>query len=190
MIHDTDPSAQTPWALQMLWPPHLLAAPPAVIVSPGYTLRTYRPGDEPEYYALMASAGLDEMNAETLPEWMARTVPESWFMIIHDDTRKIVAAAMGCYDHDDLHPFGSALGWVAVHPDHRGVGLGTTVSAAVTARLIAAGYRDIHLHTEDERLSAVKIYLRMGYVPFLYAPDMTDRWRAIYQRLGLSPDAT
>jgi mycothiol synthase len=38
------------------------------------------------------------------------------------------------------------------------------------------GYRHIHLDTEDWRLPALKIYLRLGYKPLLYAPDMATCW--------------
>ena len=169
--------------LQMIWPWHLLNAPPPVALSPGYALRTYRPGDEPGFYELMARAGFPEWNDTYLTEWMGRILPESWFMAVQEDTGEIVATAMACHDHSEYHPFGGALGWVAGHPAHSGKGLGTTVSAAVTARLIDAGYRDIHLHTEDDRLAAVKIYLRLGYIPFLYAPGMEKRWQSIYRKL-------
>jgi mycothiol synthase len=58
------------------------------------------------------------------------------------------------------------------------------VCAAVTARLIAAGYRDIHLYTEHWRLAALKTYLKLGYVPFLYAERMAPRWAAVCEQLG------
>ena len=38
-------AAQPDAQLQMVWPEHLLSAPPAAPLPPGYTLRTYRPGD-------------------------------------------------------------------------------------------------------------------------------------------------
>lgn len=43
--------------LQMMWPEHLLNAPPAVQLPCGYTLRTYRRGDEPRFYEVMELAG-------------------------------------------------------------------------------------------------------------------------------------
>jgi mycothiol synthase len=54
----------------------------------------------------------------------------------------------------------------------------------VTQRFFQAGYRRIYLKTEDFRLPALKTYLRLGYEPLLYAPDMPERWRAICNRLG------
>ena len=105
-------------------------------------------------------------------------------MAIHDASGGIVATAMGLHDHTPDHPFGGELGWLASDPAHRGRGLGLAVSAAVTQRLIEAGYRNIHLYTEHWRLAALKTYLKLGYVPFLYLPEMPERWRVICEKVG------
>ena len=51
-------------------------------------------------------------------------------------------------------------------------------------RFIETGYRHIHLYTEHWRLAALKIYLKLGYVPYLYTAEMAERWRAICAQLG------
>jgi mycothiol synthase len=33
-------------------------------------------------------------------------------------------------------------------------------------------------------LAAIKIYLKLGYVPFLYAPEMPERWQQVCAALG------
>lgn len=155
-------------------------APPA----PGYALRTYRPGDERRFFALMALAGWPGWDDAKLQPWIARIPPESWFMAIDQASGQIVATAMGLHNHTPLHPFGGELGWVAGDPAHAGRGLGLAVCAAVTARLIAAGYRGIHLYSEDHRLPALNTYFKLGYQPLLYAPDMAGRWRQVCALLG------
>lgn len=87
------------------------------------------------------------------------------------------------HDHTEQHPFGGELGWLAADPAHAGRGLGMAVSAAVTGRLISAGYRNIHLYTEEWRLAAIKTYLKLGYIPFLFAPEMAGRWRKVCAQL-------
>jgi mycothiol synthase len=170
--------------LQMIWPKRLLQAPPAPLVPRGYILRTYRPGDEPGFYQVMELAGWPGWNDEKLRPWIARIPPESWFMAVDQAQGAIVATAMGLHDHSPQHPFGGELGWVAADPAHAGKGLGMAVCAAVTARLLAAGYSNIHLYTEHWRLAAIKTYLKLGYAPLLYTPEMPERWRAIYSQLG------
>jgi len=175
--------------LQMVWPAARMTAP--VRLPTGYTLRPYRPGDEPRFCQLMALAGFTGWDDERLRPWVARILPDGWFMAVHTASDQIVATAMCLHDHTELHPFGGELGWVAGDPAHAGRGLGLAVCAAVTARFIAAGYRNIHLYTEDWRLAALRTYLKLGYVPLLFAPDMPDRWQAVCAQLDwpYAPDA-
>ena len=91
-------------------------------------------------------------------------------MAVHEESSEIVATAMAL--HSEVYPSGGELGWLACDPAHAGKGLGMVVSAAVTARFIDAGCRNIHLYTEDYRLPALKTYLRLGYIPFLYTPEL------------------
>lgn len=170
--------------LQMVWPQARLAAPPVPHLPPGYFLRTYRPGDEARFCQVMALAGWPGWDEAKLRPWVVRIPPESWFMAVHAATVRIVATAMGLHDPTDWHPFGGELGWVASDPAHGGQGLGMAVCAAVVARLIAAGYTNIHLYTEDFRLAALKGYLRLGFVPRLATPDMPARWQTICAQLG------
>lgn len=176
--------AETSLQLQMVWPDHLLDHPPAVHMADGYHLRTYRRGDEPRFYEVMALAGWPGWDDAKLRPWIARIPPGSWFMAVHTASDQIVATAMGLHDHSDDHPFGGELGWVASKPAHRSKGLGAAVCAAVTARLLAAGYRNVHLYTEHWRLPAIKCYLKLGYVPYLYAPEMAARWREVCTAIG------
>jgi mycothiol synthase len=167
----------------MIWPEDRLDAPPDVRLPAGYALRPYQRGDEAGFCRVMALAGWPGWDEEKLRPWIVRIPPGSWFMAIHAASGQIVATAMGLHDASDVHPFGGELGWVAADPAHAGHGLGMAVSAAVTTRLMAAGYRDIHLYTEHWRLAALKSYLKLGYEPFLYLPEMAERWRVICEQL-------
>ena len=42
----------------------------------------------------------------------------------------------------------------------------------------------IYLSTDDWRLPAIKVYLKLGYEPLLYADDMKGRWKAVCGKLG------
>ena len=170
--------------LQMLWPEQRLRTPPIPQVPSGYLLRTYQPGDEPGFYRLMALVGWSDWDDEKLRSRIARIPPRGWFMAVYEATGEIVATAMGLRDRPERLPFDGLLGWVAADPAHAGRGLGMAVSAAATAGLIAAGYNNIHLYTEHWRLAALKIYLRLGYVPFLYLPEMAERWRVVCGQLA------
>lgn len=177
--------------LQMAWPVRLLDAVPAAQLPAGYALRTYRPGDEARWYDLMALAGWPGWDAEKLQPWLARILPGGWFFAVHQQSEQIVASAMALHGHTEAFPFGGELGWVCGDPDHSGQGLGLAVCAATTARFIEAGYRNIHLYTDDWRLPALKTYLKLGYVPYLCTPEMPERWRAVCAQLDwpFTPEA-
>ena len=170
--------------VQMIWPGARRQSPPTGKLPAGYHLRTFRPGDEAGFYAVMALAGWPGWDVAKLKPWLYRILPEGWFMAVHTQSNQIVATAMATHDPTWRSPFCAELGWVAADPAHAGQGLGTAVVAAATARMIAAGYAHIHLYTEPYRLAALKIYLKLGYLPFLSIPGETDVWREICEQLA------
>ncbi len=170
--------------IQMLWPRKRLDASPAVRVPAGYTLRTFGDGEMNTYLALAHAAGFDSFDEESVSKDMPTILPGGFFVVEHDATGDMVASAMAQHVPEELHPEGGALGWVMGQPAHSGKGLGLTVCAAATARLLSAGYRRIYLKTDASRLPALKTYLKLGYVPFLFAPDMKERWRKVCEKLS------
>lgn len=181
----TAPSAHPPnkQQLRMVWPKTLLDQPPAVSVPAEYRLRTYRPGDEPNFFHVMSLAGFENWDMPKLLPWLQKVLPEGWFLVEHEATQQIVATAMAVHNPSQYYPFGGELGWVAAHPDHTGLGLGRVVCAAVTARLLRSGYTNIYLNTDEERLPAIKTYLNLGYRPVVITADMPARWEAVCQKL-------
>jgi mycothiol synthase len=133
----------------------------------------------------MQQAGFKNWNDEFLERLLTRVLPDGLFVIVHRPSGKLVATAMAVHSPCKLHPFGGELGWVAGDPAHSGKGLGLAVCSAVTRRFIEAGYRRIYLRTDDWRLPALKTYMKLGYVPFIYAPDMVERWKKVYDKLGI-----
>ena len=169
--------------LEMIWPQHLLNSPPAVHVPIGYTLRTYQPGDEAGFYKVMDMAGFTGWNDENLRSSFLKVLPDGWFLIVHRASGEIVATAMANHSPLELHPFAGELGWVAGHSGHAGKGLGMAVCASAVRRLLQGGYKNIYLKTDDWRLPALSIYLRLGWIPFLFLPDMEERWRDVCAKL-------
>ncbi|CAN5680460.1 hypothetical protein BH10CHL1_BH10CHL1_33950 [soil metagenome] len=173
-----------PQQLRMVWPEQLLNTPPEIRLHEGYTLRTYQPGDEPGFYHVMDLAGFTGWDMEKLAPTLATILPDGWFLIVDQTSGEIVATTMATHHPSEFHPFGGEMGWVAGHPAHAGKGLGKAVCAAVTRRFLSAGYKNIYLRTDDWRLPAIKTYLTLGYQPFLFAPDMMERWAAICGHLA------
>ncbi len=178
----TEPPRQQ---LTMLWPEERLATPPVPQLPPGYTLRFFDPDrDMSAYLALMRGAGFAFFDEAFVRNMMPLVLPDGFLLAVHQPSGALAASALAV---DKPAPWGAAageLGWVGGSAEHRNKGLGLAVCAAAVARLIRAGYRCIYLLTEDFRLPALVTYLRLGFLPYLNAPDMHARWQAICQQIG------
>lgn len=177
--------------LQMVWPESQLNAPPRVDVPDGYTIRPFRAGDEAAQVAVMNAAGFDTFDEPMLGEWLRRVLPDGVFLAVHDASGEAAATAMAVHRPLDVHPFGGELGWVARRPEHRGRGLGLAVCATAVSRFLRAGYKRIYLLTDDWRLPAVRVYLKLGFVPFLHESEALERWRPVCEQLDcpFEPDS-
>lgn len=164
--------------LRMVWP---AASPklPAIQLPPGYRLYAEQVGDEADFFALMTAVNWPGWDSDKLQPWRERLLSEGWFWLIHLASGQLAASSMALRDCREFGEQGGEIGWIAVDPAHRGLGLGTAVTIAATQRCLHEGYPHIHLYSEDWRLPALKIYLRLGYRPLLYAPHMAARWQAV-----------
>jgi len=167
----------------MLWPESRQSDPLDLLPPSGYRLRTYIDADASGYLSVMTNAGFTYVNDEFIDTWKRRVLPDGWFLIEHIATGDLVCTAMATHNPEPLHPYAGELGWVAGSSAHAGKGLGMAVCAAVLRRFRAAGYRRVYLKTDDWRLPAIKSYLKLGFVPFLYAPDMPERWQVVCEQL-------
>lgn len=149
----------------------------------GYAIRTYQAGDEPGWAALLQANG--ELGAWDLArvgqELAGPLLRQAQFFVVMGNE---LAATTGVYDRQ--RPDGSAweIGWVAVHPAHRGRGLGNQVVAAALRAALALPCRPIYLLTDDHRLPALKVYLGLGFQPDLGHPSYPDRWERLFAQLG------
>ncbi len=169
--------------LRMVWPLDRIHTPPDITAPDGYTMRTYRHGDEARFYEIMDLAGWPGWNTDRLKSSLSRILPGGWFFAIEEETGKAVASAMCIHNYSEQHPFWGDLGWLACDPEHTGKGLGYFLSAAVTARFISAGYSNIGLHTEYYRLPAIKTYLKVGYMPLIDRTETQEMWDEVCREL-------
>ncbi len=174
--------------LLMMWPADSKIKPVKGKIPRGYRLRNFRAGDEEPYISVMRLAGFSAWDRGHLQDVLKNAFPDCIFFIEHIKTGEIVATAMGWPRQSAHFPAGVELGWVACAPAHCGKGLGYVVCSAVTRRLLELRQYQIYLKTDDFRLPAIKTYLKSGYVPFCYLPDMLERWSKVFEELHLAKD--
>ena len=149
----------------------------------GYKLRFWREGDE--------GGGLDLLNAtgqlgvwdqaRIRSELAASVVDSGQLCVVHGE--QIVALA----SVQDRKVFGVEsweIGWVATHPEHRGKGLGSWVTTAAIEVALALPSRPIVLQTDDYRIPAIKVYLKLGFLPNYDHVSYPLRWGKIFLTLG------
>jgi len=152
-------------------------------VPEGYELRQLTLADAAEYKRVMDLAGFEGWDAKKLEERLRTRLPEGFFVIEHKATGKLVATAHATHGPSELHPQGGELDFVA-DPAHKGHGLGLAVCSAVVRLLQDRGYEHIYLTTDDWRLPAISIYLRMGFEPLMYQDGMAERWAAVRSKMS------
>jgi mycothiol synthase len=151
-------------------------------VPEGYLLRQFRAGDETGYDDLFHLAFADEGR---FPETLEQALQGGFFIVEHLASGELVASCVAWRGSTmPRHPEAGQMGWLVTDPSHARKGLGTIVAASATNRLVAEGYQRPCLGTEDFRIAAISIYLKLGWRPYVYREDMIPRWRSILARLG------
>jgi ribosomal protein S18 acetylase RimI-like enzyme len=64
---------------------------------------------------------------------------------------------------------------VAVHPSHRGKGLGRALLEHAEAEAVGSGFDAIHLYTHEKMTENLALYSRLGYIEYDRAPKVISR---------------
>src|SRR5215212_1937404 len=150
-----------------------LADLPPVPATPGYRLRTYQPGDEALWTALVRRAfatereghgpgGEEPFRREFLdqPIWE----PSRLFFAVRDADGELAGTTASWEWEIDGRRVG-LIHWVAVDPAHRGHGLGVALNLAALHDMRARGHREAYLNTSRRLVMAVRLYDRLGFAP-------------------------
>jgi mycothiol synthase len=151
----------------------------------GYTLRTFRRGDEAAWQALYDAAfpRIPGRVAGKVADLMADPIwqPDRTFFVCTGDVP--AAAALAWEPYWDA-PGAASVHWVATHPRHRRRGLARTAVLAVLDWMRRHGRAAAVLSTETYRLPAIRMYLGLGFRPDFAAHEtMPARWRIVCEAL-------
>jgi mycothiol synthase len=143
----------------------------------GYGLRTFRPGDEDAWIAVLNTAAFGAWDHERLARMLSgdrAPMPYEgiWFATRND----VPVGALCTFFYRDESPPASEIGWVAVTPEHRGRGLAGAMCTAALAFIHGEGLDYAFLKTEDYRVAAIKLYLRLGFKPEMVALEHPAWW--------------
>lgn len=150
----------------------------ARVTPEGFVVRTLAEAERLEWVRLMNDNG--ELGQWTEDRFHAETthLVEGLLLVVVADERLVATASV----HDDSIQGGPAwsVGWVARHPDFRALGLGELVVSAAVQSALQLPKRPIILRTEDHRIDAIRLYLRLGFKPDLSGHASHEaRWRKL-----------
>lgn len=160
-------------------------APDEVAAADGYEIRAWQPGDEDAWVELMVASGaVGEWDLARLNRETRGLVRRAQFFAVWDRT---LVAATGILDRPLRGRPALELAWVVRHPAHVGNQLGLAViTRALRAALALPGERPVYLYTDDHRLTAIAIYLDLGFAPDLSSHrSFRARWEAVFRALAL-----
>jgi mycothiol synthase len=153
----------------------------------GYEIRTYREGDEVHWANIInASFGGERTAEHTRREIVNREVfdPEGLFFATYQGIP--VGTACAWKKSPDEKEVGY-VHMVGVDAKHTGRRLGKLVSLCVLVYFRERGFKCVMLDTDDFRLPAVKTYLNLSFLPVYVDVDQPERWRRVFENLGLPP---
>lgn len=156
--------------------PNLAALPTA----PGGT-EVAGPADAGALARLLTASFDEPWDAERVHRDLLDEPTVTAVVVVRHDERIVATASARTLP--DRYPGAGYLHWVGADPAERGRGHGFTAVVAVLHRFVAEGHAASVLKTDDHRLAAIKLYLRLGYVPQYPEPDHDGRWSAIFPRL-------
>lgn len=136
--------------------------PALVPVPTGYDLVLAEPQDADQIARLLSSAFERSWSPQDVRRVLldARDVDQTW-IVAHSQSPVATASV-------HLPPAEPKIGylhWVATDPRHRRRHLGCAVSLRVLHRIREVGRTEAQLLTDPPRISAIQLYLQLGFVP-------------------------
>lgn len=137
-------------------------------------------GHERASWNWIIKASFDERQDYGMIERDPACAPERVFFLRHA-RMDVATAAAQVTDRGE--------GWihmVGIHPAYAGGSWSRFVVLEAMKSLQALGLAECRLSTDDFRLSAIRIYLSLGFEPFYNADDgeMESRWAAVFAKLN------
>jgi mycothiol synthase len=152
----------------------------------------------PEGYQVRAADGDDADELDQLADVLTRSFDDPWtservsvalsalegvqaIYVVTAGARIVGTASARVVP--ETYPGTGYVHWVGVHPAERGKGLGEVVTQRVLDHFAATGLGGAVLETDDFRIPAIKVYLRLGFVPEYRHPSDQLRWSKVLRKV-------
>lgn len=163
-----------------------LSRAPRYHLPDGYTIRFYREGDITTWVRIQQAA---ETFFVPLAEHFRKYMPgdlgllsQRVMFLVDPSGQDIGTVTAWDGDHLTARKMG-LVHWVAVRPAAQGQGLSRPMLSAALERLSSLGFTDAWLETGTGRISALNLYLRFGFEPYIRTDEDLAGWQAVAPRL-------
>jgi mycothiol synthase len=140
--------------------------PAEPVLPPGFSLRTWQPGDEATWTHVKNASFGDE----TPVGWWQRIFgdrpdfdPGGWFFCLDGDRPIGISSAVLLRHPETCELLGCQIEWVGMLPEYRGLGLGRAMVTACVHYALPSQPEPFVLITQRFRVAAVKLYESLGF---------------------------
>ena len=149
---------------------------PALQRPAGISIRACGDGDDAAWEAITDDAF---ERAPTPGRFHSIMRSSRWFrpervLFLRDGYRPVATAS--AWVEETYGPDAGVLHYVAVRRASHGRQFGRHVSLAAMHVMAREGHRRVVLRTDDDRIPAIRLYLKLGFVPFLVHENQRERW--------------
>ena len=164
---------------------------PDVALPDGYVIRASRTADIESWAETLRAGGFEQWSEDKVREYLEDTERREGSRVVEQGGRVVagtfasrIEKRLITNDPGDAGPEDEAiLDFVVTHPEHRSAGLGRATCTEVSRFFVSRGCESVSLGTDDWRLSAIHVYLSLGYRPMMSRSDMPGRWAAVFEKL-------
>ena len=148
----------------------------------GYTIRSYRPGDEAHWLRIHLLADYEnQFKPDTFKQQFGsdvRILAQRQFYVL-DSAQHVIGAATAWFNEDFDGERIGRVHWVAIVPECQGRGLSRPLMTTVCRRLRELGHNKAYLTTSAARTAAIHLYLRFGFAPLIRTETDRVAWAQI-----------
>jgi mycothiol synthase len=150
------------WPLRMR---RRLSDLPPMVVPNGYALRTYRSGEDGVWVQLVNAAFATETRVSRPVRRVPRVRAGRGQILVAEraDGGEVVGTVKVLYAPPGKGRRAGLIFYLAVHPAHRGYGLGAALVLAALLDLQERGHTEAELYTNPALTTAVRLYERLGF---------------------------
>jgi GNAT superfamily N-acetyltransferase len=161
---------------------------PSFALPAGYSLTWYCAGREDWWYDIQRrSDPLSEITRETFWRYFSgapeEELPRRQCFLL-DPNGQPIGTATAWFDNQHHGQVWGRLHWVAILPEFQGRGLAKPLLSVVCERMRQFHPGRSYLRTAAQRLPAIDLYLKFGFVPEIKAPEDAALWKSINDRLA------